>query len=255
MIREVLDRRVLAALRFVDATVRSQVTGALEIRGDGVRTIRNRSGLHVITEAPGFGAYTAAFRQLPEVAPAQVTLTVRDHTGSYLPRRLAVALPRDPDPAHVEQEGSLFRPIDVALYPSPTAAAGAGWAILRLSIKRAGSDEGLPFAYVRVVRSSDDQRIAAGLADERGEALVAVPGVPVTSWSTSPTDSPVVSTVAVRVTAYYDRAAFDRKAGVYPDPDRLEVTFSSLPHSTDQLFDLASGRERTRRIDVPVPAP
>jgi hypothetical protein len=253
VIRELIDTRVLAALRFVDATVHRHVDGRVEVQGDGVRTLRNRAGLHVITEAPGFDAYSAAFRAPPAVPPAQVTLTVRDRSGRYLSRRLAVTLPRDPDPAHAEQASSLFRPIEVALYPSPTAAIGVGWATLRLSIKRSGTDNGLPFAYVRVVRDSDNQRIAVGLADERGEALVAVPGVPVTSWSTSPINSPVISTVAVRVTAFYDSTAFDQKTGIYPDPDQLEATFSGLPHSTEQSFDLASGRESARRIDVPLP--
>lgn len=253
MIREALDRRILTALRFVDATVRSHVTTALELSGEGVRTIRNGTGLHILTAAPGFAAYTDAFAAAPAVPAADVVLTVRDRAGRYLPRSVAVALPRDPDPAHADLPGSLFRPLEVALYPAPAAVVGAGWATLRLRVVRAGGDQGLPFAYVRLVRISDNVAIGAGLADERGEALVAVAGVPVTSWSTSPTAPPVVSTIAVRATAYYDATAYDPAAGVYPDPDRLEAIFSSLPHSTEQTFDLASGREEARRIDVPLP--
>jgi hypothetical protein len=253
VIQEAVDRRVLAALRFVDATVRRPVTDAFEVTGAGVRTIRNRIGLHVIIEAPGFAAYADAFLAPPAVPAAELTLTVRDRSRRYLPRRLTVALPRDSEPGHADQAGSLFRPIDVALFPSPTAIAGVGWAVLRLSIKQTGTSRGLPFAYVRVVRAADDQLLATGLADERGEAMVAVPGVPVTSWSTSATASPTASTVPVRVTAYFARDAFDAATGGYPDPDRLEATFSSLPRSSETSFDLASGREEARRIDVTLP--
>jgi hypothetical protein len=252
--REHVDNRVLAALRFVDATIGSQITASLEVVGAGVRVIRNRTGLHVLVRAPDFDDYTAAFRDPPTVTATSVMLTVHDRGRRYLSRQVVVGLPRNPGPAHVAFDDSLFRPVDVPLYPAPAGTLGAGWAVLRLSIKRGISDEGLPYAYVRVVRDSDDELLAVGMADHRGEALVTVAGIPVTSWNTtSTTTSPVASSVPARVTAYFDPTAYDEGTGRWPDPDVLEQTFATLAHSAEESFDLASGHAEARRIGVPLP--
>jgi len=254
MMLEHVDSRVLAALRFVDATIGSQVAASLEVVGPGVRVIRNRAGVHVLVEAPGFNAYTAAFRDPPAVAATSVALTVHDRGRRYLSRQVVVALPRDPDPAHAGLDDSLFRTVEVPLYPAPAGSLGVGWAVLRLSIKRGATDQGLPYAYVRVVRDSDDELLAVGMADHRGEALVTVAGIPVTSWNTTSTStSPVVSSVAARVTAYFDPTAYDENTGRWPDPDVFEQIFATLAHSAEQSFDLASGHAEARRISVPVP--
>ena len=50
--REHVDHRILAALRFVDATLGRPLAARLEVVGAGVRVIRNRSGLYVLGEAP-----------------------------------------------------------------------------------------------------------------------------------------------------------------------------------------------------------
>jgi hypothetical protein len=182
----------------------------------------------------------------------EVVLTIVDPAGRYLPRRVTIAVPRDPDPDHRDQEGSVFRPIDVPLFPSPTRAIGDGWATVRVSVKRAGSDAGLPFAFVRVQRASDNSVLGRGVADERGEALIGIPGIPVTTWS--PTPGPVtISSIAARIAACFDRDAFDPTTETYPDPAELEASFATLPHSSDVSLDLASGHEVSRRIDVTVP--
>ncbi len=258
MTRDNLDNRVLGAVRFVDAIRGIPVTDPLSVTAEGVRIIRNRSGLYVIAEAAGTAAYSARFR-LPEppeaalppaIGSVKVTLTVVDPSGRYLPRTATIDVPRDPDPAHADQAASLFQPVDRELFPSPTATVGEGWAALRLSIKRTGSDAGLPYAYVRVRRSSNDSLLARGIADERGEMLVGIPGIPVTTWSVSSGSPVTTSTIHARVVAYFDIDAFDPTTGTYPDPDAFDSSFATLPHSSDVELDLASGREVTRRIDV-----
>lgn len=250
---------MLAALRFVDAGTRSTIAGRLSITAPGVRIIRNLSGLYVIAEAPGTERYQTRFElpapPLPPIPPlvgsVAVTLSIVDPSGRYLPRSATIAVPRDPDPLHDDQPSSLFRAVDVELFPSPTMPVAAGWATVRLSIKRAGSERGLPFAFVRVRRASDNVVLARGLADERGEVLIGVPGIPVTTWSTDPGSAVTTSTVTTRISACFDPAAFDTTT--YPDPKALETAFSTLPHSSDLQLDLASGREVARRIDVTVP--
>jgi len=50
------------------------------------------------------------------VGSLQLELSVRDPSGRYLPRRVGVLLPRDPQPNQAAAAGSLFRPIDVATF-------------------------------------------------------------------------------------------------------------------------------------------
>jgi hypothetical protein len=255
------DLRVLGAVRVVDATVRSLITTPLRVTGDGVRIIHNRSGLYVIAEVAGTAAYTARFAlpvppaapQPPPVGSVMVSLAIIDPTGRYVPRRATIALPRDPDPANADAPTSLFTPVDIELYPAPTAGIGAGWATVRLSVKRQGTEEGLPFAFARIRRASDGVVIARGVADARGEMLVAVPGIPVTSWSPTAGAAVTTSTVAAKLAACFDRAALDPVAIPYPDPQQLENNFAILPHSADLELDLASGHEVARRIDVVLP--
>jgi hypothetical protein len=255
-----LDMRILAALRFVDAVSRSTITAPVSVTGVGVRVIRNLSGMYVIAEAPGTARYTTTFElprpPLPPIPPVigsvGVALTIVDPAGRYLPRTATIAVPRDPDPLHDDAPASLFRPIDVELFPSPTMPIAVGWATVRLSVKRAGSERGLPFAFVRVRRASDNVVLARGLADERGEVLVGVPGIPVTTWSTEEGDPVTTTTITARISACFDPAAFDTST-TFPDPKALEAAFSTLPHSSDLQLDLASGQEVARRIDVPLP--
>jgi hypothetical protein len=262
-VRDRLDDRVVGAFRFIDAVVKTPITAPLRVEARGVRLIRNRSGLFVIAAAPGLGStYTATFELPvppaaplpPPVASVSVTITVSDPSGRYLPRRATVAVPRNPDPAAVDQPTSLFQPADVELFPSPTAAVATGWATIRVSVKQTGTQTGVPFAYVRVRRASDDGLLARGVADDRGEALVAVPGIPVTLWNTTPGPSVVTNSVAAKLTAHFDPSAFDAASSKYPDPDQLELNLSTLTKSADVPLDLASGREVPKRVDMTLPA-
>jgi hypothetical protein len=253
--------RILGAIRFVDSISRSTVMSSLVVRGPGLRVLRNLSGLYVIAEGPGTEVHTGTFElprpPLPPVPPAigsvNVALTVIDPSGRYLARSATVAVPRDPDPVLHTQPSSLFRPFEVELFPSPTMPLGEGWATLRISVKRWGSEIGLPFAFVRVRRASDNAVLARGLADERGEALVGVPGIPITTWNAGSSSTVTTSTVEARIAACFDPAAFEPTTDTYPDPGALEQAFSTLPHSSDLQLNLAAGRELARRIDVTVP--
>lgn len=252
---ENLDTQILGAVRFIDAIVRTPILDQLVVSAPGVKLIRNRSNLFVIAGAPGADAYTMTFNlpvppPPPAVGSISVTLTVRDPSGRYLPRSATFSVPRDPDPANVAKPNTVFLPVDVELFPAPTQPPRTGSAILRLSVKRTGTDEGLPFAYVRVRRSSDDAVLAFGLADERGEVLIPIPGIPVTTWGTTATGAVTTTGLRAKLAVYFDALAFDRSLGRYPDPTALEGKFSTLPHSTDVEVDLTSGREVTRRIEL-----
>jgi len=230
-----LDRRVLGGVRFVDAVTGLPVSRMLKVSAPNVRWIRNRSGDYVVALAPGLGAHTAAFVAPPAAPPlgnVAVAITVSDPLGEYLPRRAVVTLPRDPDPAHAAQGGSLFRPVGVPLYPAPVAPTAPGWAVVRVTVRGATPESRLPGALLRVVQDGTERVLARGLADARGEALVAVPGIPVTTFSAGP--GPVLAT---QVAAHLQ--VFAPAAGADPsDPDELETQ----PVLKSAPVQLASGR-------------
>lgn len=258
------EARVLGALRCVDASTRAVVAGPLQAHIAGARLRRNRSGLLVIVQADALAEHEAAFLA-PPAAPGlgsvPLTVALDDPAGRYLPRLARLALPRDPDPEHADREDSLFRPIEIAMYPASRAPLGANWAVLRVTAHALAGGDALGGALL-IVRSGTGV-LARGLSDWRGEALVPVPGVPVTTWSDDP-DDVVVSEVAVQLELVFDPArgtrvaASDVRAGRAPavlpqvDPDMLEDERLTLPNAALALR-LAAGRSETVPFPLALP--
>ncbi len=185
---ETLDQRVLGAIRWVDAVTLAPISLPLTVRGPGLHVRRNRTGLTILTHVAGLEAHTRTF-DLATLPPADavpvgdldVTGEVEDPTETYLPRRFTLALPRDPSPALLAPNGqrppaSLFTPLDLALLPAPAARLPPGCAEVRVQILDANG-RGLRHALARVVATADGAVLGCGLADARGETLVAIPGL------------------------------------------------------------------------------
>lgn len=249
MIVERVSRRVLAALRPVDGVTGQPVLSPLSVSGGGTTWVRNRRGLYVLTGAPGFQTHEDALDGPPAdpaVGSVPLAVEVWDRSGAYLSRRHTIRLPRDPDPAHAGDATSLFQPIDTRLYLSPSAPVSSAWAVIRATVIRDGGPQGLGGALIRVLRAGDGRVLARGLSDSRGEALVAVPGIPVTTWEAAP--GPVMGTdVDVQVEVVWDPAG-----GGLPDPDDLEANRETLPNG-QVAMKLASGRTVVRTLTVVVP--
>jgi hypothetical protein len=263
-LRERVERRVLGALRLVDATTLVPIDDPLIVSAPGARLLRNRSGLYVIhswtrlpTHEDAFDAPPAA----PAVGSASLVLDVRDPAGKYLGRRIAIALPRDPTPANVEQSGSLFRAVEVPMYPAASAAVSANWVELRATVRETASGDGLGGALLRVVTATGV--LARGLTDWRGEALVPVAGVPITTWSTEP-GAVVITEIPASLECYFDAGvgtrttAADVRAGIapgtlpLPDPQAIENGRAALPQSIVPIV-LAAGRALSVTISIGVP--
>jgi len=239
MIPEVFDTRVLGAVRFVDSATQSQVSDGLSVESTG--DLRpNRSGLWVIWNAPGLADHTTVFLA-PPAAPAagsvDLPLSVKDLSGRYLPRNATVKLPRDP--ADV-----LFEAANVTLYCSPAAPVSPGWAVIRASVKKTADDTRLESALLRVVQTTDSKVLARGLTDDRGEALVVVPGIPVTTFNTGD-GAPLATEIDVTV-----EAIFDKDAGKVIDPEVVEAKAGLAKASSP--VKLAAGRTLTLALKVPV---
>lgn len=237
---EMLDRRVLAALRFRDAVTGATVAGPLDVRAPGVRWIRNRRGWWVLAQAPGLEAHTRAFMAppaAPAIGSAALVVRVADPAGRYLPRVAALALPRDPDPAKAAKPESLFQPLEVDLFPSPAAPVSPNWAVLRVSASGAGGP--LAGALLRVVRKASPTTVLGrGMTDARGEALVAVAGIPVTTWEEGQ-GSVLATEVEARVDLFWQAGAGP------PDPDALGRIKKATKTAAVKL---ASGRDAVLRM-------
>lgn len=261
-----LERRVLGAIEFLDATTRTRVDTPLDVRMDGARLLRNRRGLYVITHAehPLLALHADAF----ETAPVQpvlgsvaFTLLVDDRSGRYLPRSVAVTLPRDPAPANAGSPASLFRPIEVPLYPAATAPVGLNWSVLRVAVRDSTSGDAL--GGVLLIVTSGGNTLARGLSDWRGEALVAVPGVPVTTWSETPA-AVTVNEINAQIEGVFPGSGGTRisaaqlSSGRAPlalpqiDPEVVESQRAALPRST-QAVTLATGRRQSLFLVLALP--
>jgi hypothetical protein len=179
---DLLDRRILAMLTFTDA-LGARVLSPVSVVADGVRLFAKRPGALVIAEAQGFETYTAAFDPMsaaPAVGSVTLQLDIRPADPALAARRAGVALPRDPDPTHSEQSGSLFRPIEVALLPTPLAEGTALTAALSVTVRRADDNRRVEGALVRL-RPDGGRPETRAMTDAAGDALLLVAGVPLAS--------------------------------------------------------------------------
>ena len=262
---ERVEARVLGALSVVDATTGVRVVDGLSVQpAAGARLQRNRSGLYVIVRVPALAAQESSFAP-PSSEPllGSVALDVRidDTLGRYLPRLATVGLPRDPTPADDPPADSLFVPVALALYPAASARTGANWATLRVTATETHTGDALGGALLTV--SVGASVVARGLTDWRGEALVAVPGVPVTTWSSDPGEV-VAHEVAASVELLFDPAAGTRVpaaqviAGKPPatlpcvDPDAIAAKRASL-NPVSLAASLATGRSQPLSLTLALP--
>ena len=261
---ERIEWRTLGAIRFVDATTGTTIVRPLDVNAPGASLVRNRSGLYVIRDWKKLAAHTSEFLA-PPGAPAAgsqlLDLAVTDPNGDYLPLAVQVHLPRVSDPAQANAADSLFQPAVVPLYPSASAPVGANWAVLRVSVTDGASGDALGGALLRVVFNGTT--LARGLTDWRGEALVPVMGVPVTTFSEDPA-AVVISEINVSLQAAFDVARGSRvtqaqvRAGNPPatlprvDPSALESAFDALPHAQLPLA-IAARRAQTAALTLALP--
>ncbi len=255
--------RVLGAIRCLDTVTGMPIDRRMSVGAGGVRVMRNRSGLYVLISAPGFDDYTLRFSAppaLPAVGSIAQAVSISDPLGAYLPRFATLSLPRDPDPANTGSESSLFRPFDITMLPSPAGAVATNWAVLRLTLTSTNGDA-LGGALARVLRNGDV--LARGLSDWRGEALIPVAGVPVTTFSEDD-NAVVITEITVTLQVVFDPAighrtpADDVVNGHVPlplpivDPDAIEARAGTLPAVQQQVV-IAAHREQTISVVIDLP--
>ncbi|GAB4191662.1 MAG: hypothetical protein OHK0022_05510 [Roseiflexaceae bacterium] len=235
---ELVDRRVLAALRFVDAVTGLPTSGLVDVAG--ARAVRNRGGLYVLLAPdppqPELDAYTGNFRAAPAApAPGSRSLALAVTPGSaYLPRSATLDLPLQNSDKNAA--GYLLRPVVLRLFPAPVYLVEPQWALLRVSVFKQGADPPEPLGGVllRVLRNPGGELLGQGQSDARGEALVAVPRLAVLSLATPD--------VAVTLEARRDLRL---EAGQPPNPDAIETAPAGtawLATTTKGGLTIAPGR-------------
>jgi len=247
MIVEDVEFRVWAALRPVDAVSRRPLDAPLRVHGTGQRWLHNLSGLlvlHEFTEPAArraeFEEYEATFPAPTTVAPAvTIRTTLEDPRGRYLARIVTFGLPRS------DAGGSppLFDPIDVPMYPAPSAPLAAPWSVLRVRVERGGA--AAAGCVITVHEVGDETRVLGrGQSDARGEAVVAVPGVPL--FIPSGGTNAFVRERDAEVTAVFEPAASSP-----PDTDALALASGAGFVRTVVTVVIASGRTTPLTINLP----
>ncbi|WP_157269837.1 hypothetical protein [Azohydromonas aeria] len=180
---EHVERRVFGAIEFLDDVTGARVLAPLSVAGPGLRIVPNHGGLYVLRAWAGHDDYTRAFDGAPADPPrSEVALSVHDPARRYLPRAFSLALPRRlPTPGQpVPDADNALRPVPVRLAPAPALPLRGSWAVLRLQVVADGSTPPLGLANVLVEATPAVAGLAVQrtLTDTRGEALVAIAGVP-----------------------------------------------------------------------------
>lgn len=191
-IKETIDSRVLGALRLVDNATKNPVGRGLHVFADGLKFFPNRSMLYVISHARGLESHLTAFENPPDssapsepdIGSQQFNVTIQDPLGQYLTRSVQLSLPLNPDP---EENNSIFNPIEVPLFSSSIYNLNPNWSIIRTSVfdlAHINDENPVPVqgALFRILNNTDDV-IAAGMSDQRGEAVIIAPGIPVSDFA------------------------------------------------------------------------
>lgn len=237
---EVLDHRVWLALRAIDAVSGQGV--AVQPVGDGQHWLCNRSGLWVLNRLrhpadrlDDLLRYEDGFAQPSAVVPGlPLAVLLQPLSRAHLPRRLRLQLPL----------ADVQRVRDLPFYPSPSAPLALGWALLRLSLRHAGAPLAHAVLSLHAGALPDSPLLGRGQSDARGEAVVAVPGLPFWRASGGAQAFAREHTLQLRLVA-------DPADPLPPDPEALAQRQGAglVTHGQDVL--LRSGATAFLSLDLP----
>jgi hypothetical protein len=251
---DIMDRRVLAGFRCVDAITGGSILLPLTVQAQPLKLRQNRSGVFAVVDAPGLTPLTNQF--LPPGSwplPGPFEISIQDASLLYLSRRAKISVPQ-PLPAVVAPGTTppgttaapaavppLNTPQTVTMYPNAAAPIAPNWAVVRVSVvSNATPAAPLPFAVVQV--SGATSQPAAGLTNANGDALIAIPGLGLT-LSSSGTGSVTETTTAATVAAWFDPTVLTQPKGWVSNPDDILQNLASAQWKTaSQSIQLGPGQ-------------
>lgn len=249
------ERRVIAAVRFVDQPTGELAHSDFAVVGDGT-WVRNRSGMYVLVGHPDLKEYTEKFDTPPNAPTAEsvnIHGEVRDPSGRYMARAFSIKVPRKNTTTHRD----IFESISVPLPPATTTALRQTWAAVRVSVRYADAPGRAPAAIEGALVSLKDMErglVYVGLSDRRGEALVISSGIPL--FRAGDNDTAIFEpTVAHKLSVCVDPAATDPETGrraTLPDPEDLWARRTHIVRR-ERSFRLAAGQAMHISVDVPRP--
>jgi hypothetical protein len=255
MIQEILQRRVLGAVRFTDITTNTPVRRLLTVTSDKLAFVRNLTGDYVITGAadPDLSLHINSFRDvpaLPAVGARSFSAAVKDPLNVYLPRDFTVVLPRDPDPNNAAAAGSLFQPMPVPLLSAPTRQLAPNWCVFRFEIANQATSLPIARAGIRIVTGNTPVTIY-GMTDANGQAMVAVAAIPFFTISADQNDP---NPVASEQDATYD--IFVHKQSGAALPELIAANDNNLVKAGPTSIKVAPGRLiRIPKVSIAIPNP
>lgn len=187
---EDFDARILAGVEFIDAATGARLLQPLTLHSNSARFIRNQSNRYVLVSANGLETYVNNFENAPdEPAPGSINISVsvEDRAGKYLPRTFDLALPRDSDSANSNNANSVFQAIPVQLFRDVATSTLGNWSLVRVSVRDV-ENHAVAGAFILVTRVSDNEVLGRGMSNLMGETLIAIPGIPITQFSESTED-------------------------------------------------------------------
>jgi hypothetical protein len=240
---EWVEERILGALRFVDVATGTPVSTMVSVTAPGLRLLRKRSGDLAVLSADG----------LDPVAGTSYPVDVRANAGGYGRRRYTLRLPRDPDPAHAALPGSVFQSALVSMLPGPRYPVNGNLAMVRVTVRRSTDNARIGGALVRLTPSVASVPPARALTDIAGEAMLVVPGVPLSNPGPGAT---VVASINASLDALVDpllasftvdaeldavRATDAARIDGFLDPDDLEARLGGAP-PPPTVVQISAGR-------------
>lgn len=236
MIVEKVERRILGAMRLVNAVSSLPVSHPISIVGEGLRLVRNLHGEYVILDAPKLSEHTRTFEAppgTPAVQSVKIPLNITDPLGEFLPQRFVLELPRHPDPMNAN---SIFKPVLIPLYLAPTARSEINWVLMHATVREQTSRKRLPWSLIQILKKSNDELLATGMSDSRGEALIVVAGI-LFAMPAEDSSTTVTREIEVHLKSYFDKDQLEPISDAELVQDRPNPNADYLPNVSllDQL--------------------
>lgn len=213
-------RQALLGVQFRDAVDGRVVAEGLDVQIDDLwqprrraKLVANRSGVFALHSFAGLRGDGGDTVDSPNAGRFRVT--AQDLLGRYVSTAVSPTLPGDGLFAPSSAGSPAALPPHVPLFSAATRALPVAMASLRATLRLAGRDDA-PVPWARLELWLGSQRLAEGLADEAGRALLVfpLPRPPEPALHSSPASLRTVLQWSVTLHAFWHP---DRRAGEIPD--------------------------------------